>query len=109
MTTETSSALTLDPVFMMVHPREKDEVLALFNADEVIHSITSKFEGLSEADKLMSDFRTEFEYCSQYEGYPMPSSEIKLMALIGLLEKAYGLDVYSKGQVDEDVLEVDDA
>ena len=71
MSTETSSSLTLDPVFMMVHPRGKDEKLALFNADEVIHSITSNFEGFSEADKLMRDFGTEFEYCSQYEGDPM--------------------------------------
>ena len=108
MTTETSPTLALDPVYMTVRPREKDEVLSLFNADEVIHSITSKFEGFAEANRLMSDFRSEFAYYSQYDGAPMPPSEVKLLALIGLLERAYGLDVYTKA-ANKDELEMDNA
>ncbi|WFU49028.1 hypothetical protein [Sinorhizobium terangae] len=89
-TTTTKTALSLNPVYMEVDQRGRDDKLVLVNADEVIDYVISP--GHPNAAKLLNDFNSWAGKLLADNPAHMTPERAKFHALSALIEEAYGIE-----------------
>ncbi|MBB4183911.1 hypothetical protein GGE07_000524 [Sinorhizobium terangae] len=84
-----TTILSLNPVYTEIDQRGQDVKLVLVNADEIIDTIVSP--GHPKAASLWDDFTGMTNDLLGWNPTMTPE-QAKLYALVGLIEKAYGIE-----------------